>query len=423
MAPRPKTVGETGLSDQLLQELLLKHLYDGGTVTVRDLALRLALAGPVIEELLGFLRAEAMIEVRAQKEGVIGLRYVLTDRGRKSALDALLKSGYLGPAPVPLETYCRVCKAQSVHDGGITRQAMHQAFSDVVINPDLLDQLGSALNSGRAIFVYGPAGTGKTYITQRLARMINDCVLIPHAIEINEAIVQVFDPVLHEVATTADDSNGLLLGQGFDPRFQSCRRPVVITGGELTADMLEINYDKDTREYRAPLQLRANNGIFIIDDMGRQRVAPETILNRWIVPMEEGVDYHSLGSGRHFSTPFDVILVFSTNINPLDLADEAFLRRIGYKIKFDYLPPSTYKAIWQDQCEERGIAFDPALVEYAISELHQRNNVDLLPCHPRDLLTIAADRSFYLNQGTGLTKDHLVWAWKNYFVELDTPGV
>ncbi len=420
-APRPRTVADTGLGEQLLTELVSKHLYDGGVLTIRDLVRRTALAGPVLEELLGFLRREARIEIRAQLADSTGLRYALTDLGRKMALEAFMKSGYLGPAPVPLSLYCEVSRAQTVHRSRITKQAMEDAFSDVTIKESLLDQLGTALNSGKAVFVYGPAGTGKTYLTQRLSRMLGDKVLIPHAIAVNNAIVQVFDPIVHEVSDEEQRPDQLMLGEGFDPRFLCCRRPVVITGGELTADMLEIVYDADTREYRAPLQLKANNGIFIIDDMGRQRVAPEVILNRWIVPMEEARDYHSLGTGRHFSAPFDVILVFSTNINPLDLADEAFLRRIGYKIKFDYLDVPTYSAIWREYCERLEIPFDQALLDFTLTELHRKHGTPLLPCHPRDLLTIARDQAHYLGQGERPSPENMSWAWSNYFVELDDP--
>lgn len=421
VAPRPRTVAETGLSEQLLTELLSKHMYDGGVLTIRDLVRRTALAGPVLEELLGFLRREARIEVRAQSADSKGLRYALTDLGRKMALDGFLKSGYLGPAPVPLDLYNEISAAQTVHRSGVTKQAMEAAFSDVTLKESLLDQLGTALNSGKAIFVYGPAGTGKTYLTQRLSRMLGDEVLIPHAISVNGAVVQLFDPVIHELADLEQSPDQVMLAEGFDPRFLCCRRPVVITGGELTADMLEINYDADTREYRAPMQLKANNGIFIIDDMGRQRVAPEVILNRWIVPMEEARDYHSLGTGRHFSAPFDVILVFSTNINPLELADEAFLRRIGYKIKFDALDVPTYSAIWKEYCVKLDIPFDQQVLDFTLTELHGKTKTPLLPCHPRDLLTIARDQAHYLGLGDRPTAENMQWAWANYFVELDEP--
>ena len=238
------------------------------------------------------------------------------------------------------------------------------------------------MNSGRAVFIYGPAGTGKTYVTHRLARLFRDVVLIPHAIAVDETIVQVFDPLLHKAVRVGDRQN-IMLQHGHDARYVACERPVIVTGGELTIDMLDVRYDASTRQYEAPLQLKANNGMFVIDDLGRQRVAPDALLNRWIVPMNEHRDYHSLGSGRHFVAPFDVVLVFSSNMHPLELTDEAFLRRIGHKIYCGYVSREGYEQIWESVCDERDVAFDPEIVRFVIEELHARSDVPLLPCHPQ----------------------------------------
>lgn len=418
IAPRPRTIEETGLSIQFLADLLVKHLNDGGVLNIGQLAERCTLAGAVIEGVLDFLRQEGRVEVRGQDEITGGLRYALTDRGRISALDALLKSGYTGPAPVPLDDYIRVVNAYSVHDVVVTREAMLQQFADVVVREEKLNQLGPALHSGRAIFIYGPAGTGKTYITQRLISLLPDDVLIPYAVSINETVVQLFDPQLHKACDETDKIPSHMLGQGFDPRFVRCHRPVIVSGGELTLDMLELNYNPVTKEYQAPLQMKANNGIFIIDDLGRQRVAPVDLLNRWIVPMEEKKDYLSFGAGCQFSVPFNNVLVFSTNINPLELADEAFLRRIGYKIHFDYLSADEYKRIWQQECEKAGIDFDEGVLNYLINELHFKNKVPLLPCHPRDLLNIALNMGSYLGHPDSVTIERISAAWDTYFVQL-----
>jgi hypothetical protein len=296
---------------------------------------------------------------------------------------------------------------------------MRTAFEGVVLEESLLNRRGPSLNSGRAIFVYGPAGTGKTYIAQRLRRLFRDHTLIPHAVLVNDSIVELFDPIVHKAITLEDSGSTLMLDEGHDPRYVCCERPVIISGGELTADMLEIQYDDATRTYRAPLQLKANNGMFMIDDMGRQRVAPETVFNRWIVPMEEKSDYLHLSSGRHFSVPFDLVLIFSTNLHPLDLADEAFLRRIGYKIKFDYLAPRAYQQIWKAECKALGVIFDQEVLDFVLRELHEKKQVQLLPCHPRDLLGIAVDLVTYVDQPRSLTKQHMRWAWNNYFVTMD----
>ncbi len=422
LAPRPKRIADTGLSRAAITDLAVKHLFDAGVLTVSELSRKLALSGGIVEDVLLFMRQEALVEVLAANSHDAGLRHKLTDRGRVQAHDAFSRSGYLGPAPIPLSAYSALVAAQSVHDHKVTRDAMRAALADVVIAEDVVDQLGPALNSGRAIFVYGPAGAGKTYITQRFTRLFQSEVLLPHAVMVGDHPVPVFDPAIHRVC---DDANarGILLDQGHDPRYLRVERPVVITGGELTIDMLQMQFDPHTRTYKPPLQMLANNGIFIIDDMGRQQASPYEIFNRWIIPMEDRKDYLSLGGGRHFSVPFDVVLVFTTNMNPLELADEAFLRRIGYKIEFPALNRDQYLSVWRKECERRGVPFDDVSFAFLVDELHASNNVPFLPCHPRDLLGIAVDRAKYLQEPKRLSAESLRWAWKNYFVALDQDEV
>lgn len=423
LAPRPVRLEDTGLSETFVADLLSKHLLQGGVLTMAELTTRLALAGPIVESIINFMRREARIEVRGPATGdsAASLRYALTERGRLNAQDAMLRGGYTGPAPVPLKNYTAVVQAQTVHDRSITHQAMKAAYADVVVRDDILGQLGPSLNSGRAIFIYGPPGTGKTYLTQKMANVFPQSTLIPHAIAISETVIEIFDPMIHRPQDTALPNPNIMLEQGFDPRYVVCQRPVIISGGELTADMLDVQYDPDTRQFRAPLQLKANNGIFIIDDMGRQRVAPETVFNRWIVPLEEKRDFLSLGAGQHFSVPFDVVLVFSTNLHPTDLADEAFLRRIGYKIEFHHLRPDEYRQIWSQVCADHNIRCTADVIDYVINELHERHGTPLAPCHPRDLLSIAMDHAAYVGQPRQVTREHMDWAWKNYFVSLK-PG-
>jgi hypothetical protein len=416
LAPRPKSVADTGLRLSLLCDLVEKYLYDAGVLTLPALGRRSALAGPILDEALAFLRREGRIEVRGPSPDEATLRYALTERGRSSAQDALTRSGYTGPAPIPLDTYSQIVREQSVHDRLVTRELMRTTFSDVVLDGEMLDRLGPALNSGKAIFVYGEPGTGKTYITQRLSRLVGDAVLVPHAIAIGETIIQVFDPAVH-VPIPASNS-GMRLDHGHDPRYVLCRRPLVVTGGELNLEMLEVQFDPTTRQYRAPLQLKATNGMLIIDDLGRQRVPPRAVLNRWIVPMEEGRDYLTLQTGQHFAALFDLILVFSTNLRPPDLADEAFLRRIGYKIQFEALTPEQYHEIWKQVCEQHGVLYDPSVCQQVIERLHAPARVPLLPCHPRDLIDMALDHAAYLGDGDQLRPDALEWAWKNYFVDM-----
>ncbi|MBT9236292.1 AAA family ATPase [Pseudomonas sp. MG-2] len=425
LAPQPRTVRETGLTESLLGDLLCKHLHDAGTLDLSRLVERLALTGAVVEEVLAFLRKDGRVEVLGQvgvQTGGQVLRYGLTDRGRGTARDALARSGYIGAAPFPVGAYRDLLKLQTIHHGRISTQDMHAAFAGVVLSESMLDQLGVALNSGRAIMIYGPAGTGKTYVSSRLIRLFAEAIWVPHAIEINESVIEVYDPQVHQRLEEESQSTSLLLNEGIDRRLVRCKRPVVITGGELGMEQLDVRFDPSTRQYQASLQLKASNGLFIIDDMGRQRMAPAELLNRWIVPMEEKRDFLNLGGGRHCELPFDLVLVFSTNLNPLELADEAFLRRIGYKLQFSYLKVDEYERIWRQECERLGLAYDPSLLRYALQELYEVEGVPLVPCHPRDLLNMAVDRQRYLGGEGPLSPQELEWAWHSYFVQIDFLG-
>lgn len=420
LAPRPVNLQDTGLSDLLVADLLIKHLYEGGVLDLGQLSERLALAGSILQDLLAFLREEGQVEVRGRCPDSGALRYALTDRGRSSAAQALQRDGYIGPAPVPLDQYEKIIEAQSVKHCQVTRDEVHAAFADTVIREALLDQLGPALHSGKAIFIYGDAGTGKSFISRRLARLLGDHVLVPSALAVKDNVIQYFDPSYHRLVNNDDiepTSGGIHFSQGHDPRYRLCQRPVVITGGELTLDMLELRFEAATKRYRAPLQLLANNGLMLIDDLGRQRVEPVDLFNRWIIPLEDKQDFLVLQSGQHISVPFDVALAFSTNIDPLQLADEAFLRRIGYKIRFEVSDRDEYRAIWKQLCEARGLGFDEALLNQVFEELYAHNDISLLPCHPRDLFDLAQDYGHYHGRES-LSPDALRWAWTNYFVNL-----
>ena len=419
LAPRPQTLEATGLNERFVADLIAKHLHTAGTLTIADLVERLALSGPIIEKVINFMRREARVEVRPRTDPRGTLPYALTDTGRNTALDAFMRSGYLGPAPVALSDYVRLAKAQSVHGRQVGPEAVRAVFDGMVMPDQACEQFGISINSGRPVFIYGPAGTGKTYVTHRLSRLFREIVLIPHAIAVDETVVQLFDPLLHRAVRLKSDNN-LMFDTGHDPRFIACERPVIITGGELTLDLLDVRFDPTTRQFEAPLQLKANNGMFVIDDLGRQKASPDALLNRWIVPMNERRDFHALGSGRHFVTPFDVVLVFSSNLHPLDLADEAFLRRIGHKIYCGYIDADTYERIWADVCKDLGIPFDADIVHYVIEELHRPNRKPLLPCHPADLIGIANDKALYLDAPAILTEELLRWAWDTYFVALNS---
>jgi hypothetical protein len=419
---RPRSIADTGLTEPYLADLVCKHLFEGGVLDLRELTHRTALSGALLQELFTFLRADGRAEVRGTHPDTGMLCFGLTDRGRAGALEALGRDGYVGPAPVPLAQYARTVADQSLSAHTVDFDSIRTGFADTVIRPQLLDQIGPALHSGRAMFIYGAPGTGKSFIARRLARLLPGEALVPYAIMVSGKAIQCFDPGVHEPLVSTQQGSSLQLDQGDDPRYVRCRRPVVITGGELTLDMLEVQYDEATRVHRAPVQLRANNGLLVIDDLGRQRLEPLQLLNRWIVPLEERCDYLTLRNGQHFQVPFDVVLVFSTNRNPLELADQAFLRRIGYKIRFEHLEEPDYITIWRQECQHRGIEYDPALARFALDELHARHGVPLLPCHPRDLIDLAMDYSRYMMNRQTLSPDALRRAWETYFVGLDEPG-
>lgn len=421
MPPQPHTIEETGLSFQFLVELLIKALFLSGQMRLLDLVNYSKLSVAVLEPLLAFMRAERMCEAIRSSEAETAIAYNLTELGRLRAQDYLKKCQYVGPAPVSLTAYIKQVRQQSVANMKVTHNQLLNVFKGIVVKEGILKQFGAAMNSGRAIFVYGPSGSGKTYITEHLAGLLTGDVAIPHAIAVDNELIQVFDPLTHEpLFPIIENENG---GASLDRRHSSdlrwvmCHRPVIKTGGELTLAMLDLDFDESARFYQAPPQVKANNGLLIIDDLGRQLTPVIDIMNRWIVPLDRHVDYLALHTGKKFMLPFDVIVVFSTNLPPKLIADEAFLRRLGYKIFVGPLSEGEYRAITVQVCDELQIPFSEGGFNYLLNEYHYKNGIPLFACIPKDILEQLKDIAHYEGKPLVMSEELISWAWNNYFTQ------
>ncbi|WNC73317.1 AAA family ATPase [Thalassotalea psychrophila] len=416
IAPTPQTVLETGLSTTLVIELMLKHLQNAGILTLKELSTKLCISGSIIQELIDICKAKSWVENVSQSASE-QMRFTLSSIGDLQADKALLKNGYLGPAPIPLDQYTEICLKQTSRDQVVTNDDINSIFADLTFSNELIEKIGPSLNSIKPILIYGAAGTGKSFFCRHLNLVFGGEVLIPHAIEVNNEIVQVFDPEIHQLSEQPIQENVLKIASGFDPRWLLCKRPLVVSGGELSADMLEVRYDKASKIYRAPLQLKANNGILLLDDLGRQKITPKELFNRWIIPLEERRDFLSLQSGLHFELPFELLLLFSTNLTPTDLVDEAFLRRLGYKVEFEQLTKELYQEIWFKECIEYNLLCEMAVFDYLVEHMHQMHNRKFLPCYPRDLISIVSDQIKFKQLESTITKELLDFAWHSYFVK------
>ncbi len=420
----PTTLEESGLKADLLIQLALKTLHFTGELTGIELARRLGLNFSVIEPVIEMLVAQHHCEIGGGSMiGRSSYRYRITDSGRTRAALFLESSHYVGYAPVPLEQYRRYLYAfRDARPPKATREQVRRAFSHLVIGERVLDQLGPAINAGHSMFVYGPPGNGKTVISQAIRKLLEGEIAIPHAIEVEGNIIRLFDPVNHEPieATTSDDpavGYGLDKGQQFDARWVICHRPMVMVGGELTLESLELSYNPTSGFYGAPVQTVANGGVLVIDDFGRQACSPRELLNRWIVPLESRVDFLTLQSGQKFELPFMTLVVFATNIKPADLVDEAFLRRIHYKIFAESPTLPEFMQIFRNVCDERLIPFDREPIDHMLANFYRPRQIQLRGCHPRDLVEHVLSLADYLGDERRLTPDLLEAACASYFVD------
>ncbi len=416
-APKaPLTIEETGIGADQLHQLFLKSLYPGEATGVA-VADRMCLLFSVLEPLVETARAERLIEVRgATGSGSASYRYALTDLGRERTQQYLEANHYAGPTPVSLEVYVKQTKTVAAARGYIDRDRLRNGFHHLVVGDDVLDQVGPALNAGRALFLYGPPGNGKTVIADGMGRALGGDLYVPHAIDVDGHTVTFYDPVNHETLESDDETSSVLATTARDRRWVRIKRPVVMVGGELTLDMLDLNYNPVSKFHEAPIHLKANGGVFLVDDFGRQRIRPEELLNRWIVPLESRVDYLTLNTGRKFQTPFDVLIVFATNLDPLSLADEAFLRRIPYKVPIEDPSVEQFTAIFELVCKNRDLRFHQVMVAYLQRRHYAPYGRPMRSCHPRDLIDQVTALCRYRGQEPIITRDLLDDACRSYFV-------
>jgi hypothetical protein len=416
--PPPATIEETGLHPDTLAQLLLKTLV-AGEASGTDLSNKIRLPYSVLDALIQHARVEKLVEVRgAGGAGSAGYRYALTDLGRDRANQFLDMSRYVGPAPVALgqyNAYVRACMAARPY---VDKDKLSTGFEQLIVSKPMLDQLGPAVNSGKSLFLYGAPGNGKTVVAEGIGRALGDEMFVPHAIDVDGQVITMFDPVNHShLGAVLGGMDSVIAAAQYDRRWERIKRPVVVVGGELTLEMLDLTFNPISKFYEAPIQLKANGGVFVVDDFGRQRIPPRDLLNRWIVPLESRVDFLTLHTGRKFEIPFNVLIVFATNLKPESLADEAFLRRIPYKILAKNPTLDEYCRIFELNCKKRGLSFDPVMVEYLQRKYYQPRKLQMRACHPRDLIEQVVDMCRYHGRQPSITRELLDAACGSYFLE------
>jgi predicted ATPase with chaperone activity len=429
--PQPQTVEETGLDFSTVLDLVVKAIYFGGRPAARQIAAQLALQFPVVDEVLAFMKREQLAEVVGSSGmGEQLYQYSLSQKGFEKAEEALNRNQYVGPAPAPFELYLDVLQRQSIRAMRVPPQTVDASIAHLVIDRLVVEALGPAVNSGRSMLLYGGSGNGKSTITSAIGRMLPGEVLIPYAVDLNGTIVKVFDPRVHheipadqQLERRSPDPAMAGTERRRDRRWIVARRPMISVGGELTLQELELRYSPQSQFYIAPIQWKANSGILIVDDFGRQMIQPKELLNRWIVPMEERVDHLSLHTGDMVEVPFDVLLIFSTNLHPSQLGDEAFFRRIRHKIHIPDPTQDQFLEILSRVCQQREMPLDTDAALYLIDAYYTRTGRGFKGCHPRDIAELVADICMYHGDQPAFTRKFLDAACHSYFVEQDSEEV
>jgi predicted ATPase with chaperone activity len=417
--PVPETIEDTGIPQSIVEHLILKYLYFRGELIGREIASLLGFSFSVIGGLLEAMKRQHFVAVKKSLGmGDMSGVFMLTEAGRILAREHLENNQYAGPAPVPLYQYTEVVRRQKLPADWLTPDLLTKAFRHLVVEADILAQIGPAVNASKSFLIYGQPGNGKTALAESLFRVESQPIFMPYAIECQGNIVQIYDPIYHQkIEDEASEMSALSTQLAYDGRWFRCKRPFIITGGELTFEMLDLSFNKHSKVYDAPFQLKANNGIYLIDDFGRQKATPAEILNRWIVPMERHVDYLSFQAGGKMTVPFEAFLIFSTNLRPDSLGDEAFLRRIQYKMFLRSPKAPEFIQIFERYCKSCLLEYEPGLVERFVQRHYIEGDKRFRRCHPRDVITHAIDILNFERRDMALNEEVLDRAFYSCFVE------
>jgi predicted ATPase with chaperone activity len=410
--PEPDSLAETGISAVLIETLIMKYLLQVGSTTGREIARQICLPFGILEDLLLALRSRQVLVHQGQAP-LNDYYYALTDQGSNRARAAMDACGYVGPVPVLLNEYLVAVEAQSIRAEAVRKEQLTAAFRGISVEPALLDLLGPAVNSGAGLFLYGAPGNGKTTLAKRITGCFGQHVWIPRTLTEDGQLLKLYDAACHEPIRESDDS--LMTAARADQRWVKIRRPTVVVGGELTMDNLEIRHDPATNVGEASIQLKSNCGCLLIDDFGRQRINPEELLNRWIVPLECRHDYLTLSTGKKIQVPFDQLIIFSTNLDPQDLTDEAFMRRIPYKIEVKNPSVAEFSKLFEAACKSYSCRFHPEAVHYLLSTHYTPHQRPLRRCHARDLLAQISNYCAYHGRPVELRPDYLDRVMTSYF--------
>jgi hypothetical protein len=416
--PVPETIEEAGISGSTVEQLILKNLFFRSEILGRELASSIGFKFSLIERIMESFKHQHLVQVKSSLGmGNASSVFTLSEAGRNLAREFLEINQYTGPAPVPLFQYSILVRKQRRQDGWLTQEALAHTYRKMVVTPQILSHIGPAVSSGNSFLIYGQPGNGKTYLAEALVNLDDTPIFIPYAVECQGHIVQVLDPVYHQRIDDEEASSVFACEPSWDKRFARCRRPFIVTGGELSMEMLDLTYNATSKIYDAPFQVKANNGIYLIDDFGRQKATPAEVLNRWIVPMERRVDYLSFHSGGKMTVPFEAFLIFSTNLKPNQLGDEAFLRRIQYKMLMRNPGEDEFAEIFRQFCRARELGFTEPQLERFIDKHYRSTGKPLRRCHPRDVLSHAVNLIHFEKRPPALTDDLLDNAFESCFLQ------